>query len=473
DAAMLAYDPTSQSDLLFGGDGPASPPSAGDCSSNGECGGTWLWSTTLRSSPMIQSFQATPNSVELGISTTLSVQVFGGVSPYTYSYSGLPAGCSTANVSQLNCTPTAAGTFSPSVNVVDSAGNGTEASTFLRVAPDLTIASFNATPGSIAVGGRTLLSVDPANGEPPVGYTYSGLPPGCSSQSVPTLPCSPTQNGTFTITVHATDHFGKNASASLPLSVHPAGGPTGPRVVSYGLYPNSLTLGNSTTLFLNASGGNGPLTYAYSGLPAGCATANQTPLACTPTVSGVFAITFSAIDSTGVSVAVESNLTVYPIGGGGAALITTFGASPGLVVEGNTTVVTVEASGGTAPLTFTYPSLPPGCRSANTATLPCTPTAVGTFTISVIVTDARGNSTGARTTLTVVLGSTRTGGPIGTSGSGIPIVYLEWILGGFLGLVAAVGLTDRVLARRRVRLEGEALVQALSEEAEVRAPPPR
>jgi hypothetical protein len=470
--AALGYNPPSKTDVLFGGAGPVTTPPSPECAQASYiCGDTWQWSSNLTAGPVIERFTATPGLVEVGNSTTFSVEVDWGVTPYSYAYTGLPSGCATANSSQLTCTPTTASNYTVTVDVTDSAHNHTSAATLLEVLPHLTIASFNATPSSVEVGGRTLLSVVPANGIPPVSYAYRGLPPGCSSQTIPTLPCSPGANGTFDITVTATDSVGKNASASLRLTVRAAGGSSGPTVLSFGIAPEDLILGNSTSLFLNATGGNGPLTLAYSGLPTGCSTANLTPLGCTPTASGTFEIGFTAVDPAGVSVSVQANLTVYPVGGGGAALITTFGASPGVVTEGNTTVVTVDASGGTAPLTFSYPSLPPGCRSSNTATLPCTPTAVGTFTIGVVVTDARGNSTGARTTLTVVAGTNHPIAGPARAGSAIPIGTYEWILGGILGLVAAAGLTERVLARRRLHEEGEALTRALSESADDRTPP--
>jgi hypothetical protein len=466
--ATLGYDPNPGVALLFGG-GIDSSLSSSDCLAS-VCGDTWEWTGAGASSPVVAQFNANSNPVDINAETNFSVDVYGGAPPYTYSYSGLPAGCTSTNTSLLGCTPTQLGNFSVSVYVVDTAGNGTSATTTLSVVPGLVVTSFNATPARVEVGERTLLSVTTSGGVSPVGYVYAGLPPGCTSQTVPTLPCSPEETGTFSVNVTATDAAHRTSSASLTLIVTSAGPATGPQILSFGISPDAILLGNVTALFLNASGGTGPLSLAYSGLPAGCASANLTPLTCAPTTSGVFTVTFSAVDPAGASVSVEANLTVYPVGGGGAALITAFGASPGTVTVGNAAVLTVDASGGTAPLSYSYPSLPPGCYSADTPNLPCKPTSAGTFAIRVVVTDARGNTSGARATLTVVQSTVNvppSGGSVGPTSA-----YLGWVLAAVLGLIAAAGVTARVLARRRLRGEGNALVAALNEEAAAADSPP-
>jgi hypothetical protein len=471
--AALTYNPPSETDLLFGGQAEYSNPPQPQCTTDGYlCGDTWQWTANGTVGPYVEAFTATPGTVDVGTPTVLSVTVYGGTTPYTYNYTGLPTGCTSANASTLACTPTAAGNFPLSVNVTDSVGNHSSATTDLTVVSDLAIASFNATPSTLAVGTRTLLSVVPANGVGPVGYVYVGLPPGCTSQTVPTLPCTPTASGTFALEVTATDGDGPSASAFLNLTVDPAGTVLGPQISSYGVVPSALVLGNSTTLYLNATGGTGYLAYTYAGLPAGCTTVNASHLSCTPTTAGVFPLTFSVVDAAATTVQVEANLTVYPVGGGGSALISAFGAFPGTLVVGNATVISVDATGGTPPLTYTYPSLPPGCLSADTASLPCTPTEAGAFPISVVVTDARGNATTARATLTVESGHAVTQPPSTAGAAVLPIGLLEWAFGGILGLLAAAAVTGQVLTRRRLHQEGVALVEALNAEAAAGSEPP-
>jgi hypothetical protein len=463
--ASLASDPAAGVDVLFGGQGtqPACPGFV--------CSDTWMWTPHASYRPVVESFVAAPNPIDLGTSVTLTVNVIGGFRPYNFSYSGLPTGCRSANTSVLSCTPTETGTFPVTVNVTDSSGNETTATVSLSVGPGLSLVSFVALPSSTSVGQRTLLSVTVAGGVAPYSYVYTGLPPGCSSQTVPTLPCAPWSTGTYTVQVNASDAEGSFALGSLALTVNASGTTGGPRIVSFAIAPAAITLGNSTSLFVNATDGAGPLSYVYSGLPAGCATANTTRLACAPTSSGLSTIGLLVVDRAGRSASVEANLTVYPVGGGGSALISTFGAAPNVLVLGEATVISVVASGGAGPLSYTFADLPPGCSGMNTSRLPCAPTETGNYSIFVLVSDSAGHRTGARGALDVL--PTTPGPPHGGGGSAGPsgIPYLGWLVGLVVGAVAALGLTDLALRRRTVRREGERIVQELNDEAERSRPP--
>ncbi|HKV89891.1 MAG TPA: hypothetical protein VJQ43_01700, partial [Thermoplasmata archaeon] len=251
-------------------------------------------------------------------------------------------------------------------------------------------------------GQRTLLLVRTANGSAPFSYSYSGLPAGCSSQDVPTLPCLPTGAGTFRVQVQVRDGGGSSASASLTVTVTDAGGSGAVRITGFAILPSTIVLGNSTTLSVNASGGSGGWSYAYGNLPAGCASSNVSSLGCAPTVAGTFAVTFSVRDGAGGLASVSGNLTVDPVGSGSGLAISGFGPSPGMASLGATVVLSVVASGGTGPLTYQYPVLPSGCVSANTSALPCVPAQVGTYPLYVKVSDAGGHLQGAVGALVVV-----------------------------------------------------------------------
>ncbi|MCI4328039.1 MAG: hypothetical protein L3J86_00515 [Thermoplasmata archaeon] len=69
----------------------------------------------------VTSFFASPSSVTVGSTTTLGTVVTGGTAPYTYLYSGLPAGCDSVNAANVSCTPTVAGSFLVQVHVIDFA----------------------------------------------------------------------------------------------------------------------------------------------------------------------------------------------------------------------------------------------------------------------------------------------------------------------------------------------------------------
>ncbi len=65
---------------------------------------------------------ASSSSVASGSSVTFGVSVFGGVGPYSYTWTGLPLGCVAANAPTLTCAPSATGTYAVAVAVVDAFG---------------------------------------------------------------------------------------------------------------------------------------------------------------------------------------------------------------------------------------------------------------------------------------------------------------------------------------------------------------
>jgi YVTN family beta-propeller protein len=81
----------------------------------------------------ITSFTANPSPVAVGKSTTFATVATGGVSPYSYSYTGLPPGCGSQNTASFACTPTKAGTYTVKVFVNDSASHSVSATLSLTV----------------------------------------------------------------------------------------------------------------------------------------------------------------------------------------------------------------------------------------------------------------------------------------------------------------------------------------------------
>jgi hypothetical protein len=71
------------------------------------------------------SLSINPSQVREGQSINLQTNANGGTLPYTYSYTGLPSGCSSQDSSGFSCTPSSTGNYNVQVSVTDAHGNQT------------------------------------------------------------------------------------------------------------------------------------------------------------------------------------------------------------------------------------------------------------------------------------------------------------------------------------------------------------
>lgn len=404
--------------------------------------------TVQGTGPVVSAFTATPSTVVLGNSSVLAATVSGGTTPYSYSYTGLPAGCSSSNASSIPCTPTAAGTFSIKVTVTDAAGRVANGSTSLTVSPatsgSLTISSFTIAPSTVAVNGTAYLNVSATGGTAPLTYAYTGLPLGCASADQASLTCVPTAAGNFTITVKVTDAGSHTATKTATLQVtSPSGYPT---VTSFVATPASVSVGSTTYLSAVVTGGQSPYSYSYSGLPTGCTSANASTLNCTPTATGTFSVQLKVTDALGhlvyasTSVSVTSSAPTLAIVG--------YSASQNPDYVGEATYLNVTTSGGQGPFTYSFTGLPQGCTSADVASLKCVPGAAGNFTVTVAVSDSSGQQVFG--TYTLVVKNAIVPPPNNTASTN-PTAVTDWALIAGVVVVGAVAVAVIVRKHRRDR----------------------
>ncbi len=79
--------------------------------------------------PFMANLAINPNQVQQGNSISLSTTVSGGTPPMTFSYSGLPPGCSSMNSQGFSCNPSSQGNYGVSAEVTDAHGNQTTSNT--------------------------------------------------------------------------------------------------------------------------------------------------------------------------------------------------------------------------------------------------------------------------------------------------------------------------------------------------------
>ena len=220
----------------------------------------------------------------------------------------------------LSGTPTTAGTSTFTITGVDSAGNTASQQYTVTVNPAIVVSP---TTLPAATKGSACSTTFTASGGSGSGYTLgeTGTLPTGLTFSNGTLSGTPTQAGSFAITVTATDSNGATGSVADTLTVNPA-------TSSLTLSPTTLpgaTANSAYSVTVTATGGSGTYTFAVSSgsLPSWLALNTSTGvLSGTPTTTGTSTFTITATDSknsglTGsqaytLSVNPASSLTVSP-----------------------------------------------------------------------------------------------------------------------------------------------------------------
>jgi hypothetical protein len=371
---MLAYDALDGYMLLFGGQ---DPPATFQ-------NDTWAFGPSV-----IGRVAVTPTTIDVNQSIAINATplAFSGTANFTYS--NLPAGCTTADVAVLTCSPTMPGVFNISVAINDSSGVPTTKNTTLTVNPDLSVTTFTVSPSTLTAGARFWANVTATSGTPPYSYSYTGLPTGCSSGNTANLACTPTASGVSTITVTVRDAVAWAGARSAGVTVNPK-----PGLMALVASPATIDLGGHFTLWANATGGTAPMTWTYLGLPLGCTSVNGPMMTCTPTATGTFSLAADVTDSFGFTASAATTVTVNT-----APAVLAFVVSPASIDLGQAVTFWINSTGGTGVLTASYSAMPPGCNLGHLSHASCTPTVNGTFVVTGLVTDGLG--TVASQTLTL------------------------------------------------------------------------
>ncbi len=324
------------------------------------------------------------------------LQASGGTAPYTWTNpaGSPPAGVSVSSNGNLTGVPTAAGSSSFTVQVTDSLGHQASAQLSITVAPAPSITT-SALPGG-TVGAAYSQTLAAAGGTPPYTWAFptGSLPAGLTLSTAGAITGAPTATGTFQFTATVTDSASGKASQQFTL------------IVAGGLAITTTTLpggkvGTSYSQTLTATGGTPPYTFATSAgsLPPGI-TLTGAVLSGTPTKTGSYTFTIQVTDS--VSATATEQLTIAITG----LAITTSAPLPGAAV-GTAYSQALVAAGGTPPYTWalTGGAPPAGLTLSSAGAITGTPTAAGTSSVTIQVTDSTKATASAAFTLTVISAS--------------------------------------------------------------------
>lgn len=370
----------------------------------------------------------------VGVAYTQTFTFSGGATPWSgFQVTSLPAGLTvtgtTANTVTISGTPTQVGSFNLNVSATDSStGNGPytvgQAFALTVAAPTLTLTpastTFNPTYGAAY---SQAFSASGGAGPYTYAVTSGSLPPGLTL-SAGTVSGTPSQPGSYTVQITATDAGTTGTGAPFTVQQSYIFNVPAPTVT---LAPATLpdtTAGLAYSQALSATGGVAPYTFAITAgsVPAGTTLSAGGVLSGTTTTSGTYSFTVTATDAFG-----QSGAQAYTVVVAVPTLTLTPATLPG-AVAGTAYAQVLTVNGGIAPYTTTLTGTPPAGITFNAATrtFAGTPTQAGTFNLGVTVTDSTGGTAATVTsayTLTVAtpnLALTPAAGalPGGTAGSG-------------------------------------------------------
>jgi sugar lactone lactonase YvrE len=370
------------------------------------CFGTQTLSLTVNAKcPAITITPTTLTSGKPGVVyPAVSFSQSGGAAPVTWSAISLPQGLTLSTGGVLSGTPAIAGVFNLTITAADA--NSCTATVVVPLAidgscPAITIAApFLATP--VVGTAYPSVTLQANGGVAPIVWSIAlgTLPPGLTLSPAGVLSGAPTQTGTFTATVKATDANGCSGTTSIILTVSAqcAG------ITISGTPPNGKAGVVYPAFSFSQSGGALPVTWSSGALPAGMTFSSAGVLSGTPIVRGNFTLALQVIDANSCAgtisipfvidcptISITASSTIGP------------GTLPAATVATVYSPIVFSQTGGVGAIVWSLDAgtLPAGIIFSNTGTLSGTPIRAGTSTIAIKATDANGCSSTATYTLTV------------------------------------------------------------------------
>lgn len=333
-----------------------------------------------------------PNGTS-GVEYSAPLSASGGTTPYAWTVvaGSVPTNLTLSTAGVLSGTPSASGVFSFTVRVTDSTATPkTDDQAFavtIAVAPtEVTVVTAVLPQGLTGVAYTATLSATGGTGP----YTFqhvSGKPSWMTIASNGDITGTPDAAAVSSIVVTATDSLAAvSAQKTISLTVTAALSMTTTSPLASG------QSGVAYSITFEAAGGTTPYTWSLQSgaFPTPLALSASTGvLSGTPNESGTFAFTVRVADNASTPATVDRAFDLT-IAAAQTALAIVQTSIPGGKVGVVYTQVQMEAVGGTAPYTWDISAgaLPTGLAISSGGLITGTPTAAGTFTFTVRVTDS-------------------------------------------------------------------------------------
>jgi prepilin-type N-terminal cleavage/methylation domain-containing protein len=234
----------------------------------------------------------------------------------------------------------------------------------------------------------TSLPFAATGGTTPYAWSATSLPTGLSiNAGSGAITGTPTVAGTYSTVVIAAD---SNTHKDFITFTWTVGAP--PAVTAPGTVSSPGGVAFSKTFAM--TGGTSPYTWTATGLPAGLSLASATGVVSgTPTTVASGSVTLTVTDKFSQTASKTFTWTVPALAYAG---FTPPGTAKGTAIS----AITLAASGGIQPYTWTATGLPPGL-TLSSGVISGTPTTSGSYPVTTTVTDSKGTAIGSTVTWTV------------------------------------------------------------------------
>ncbi|MCX6397183.1 MAG: putative Ig domain-containing protein [Propionibacteriales bacterium] len=284
------------------GAGQGTVPNAGAYSTYGSLG-TYQVSlatqTPTNADPVVVTVGSLPDGTVGTAYAASPVSASGGIAPYSYTATGLPAGLSiNSGTGAVSGTPTAPGTYTPAFTVTDALGATGSGAGTVTIAPAPVAVADQSVSATVGTALSRQLVATGGTGS----YTWSlsggSLPPGLGFSAAGVLSGTPTTAGSYSFSATATSGAASDAG-TVTVTVAPA-----PVVFVTGA---TLPLGKVRSAYsttISVSGGTPGYTWARTSgsLPAGLSITYSGAVATitgTPSKQGSATFTLRVTDAAG------------------------------------------------------------------------------------------------------------------------------------------------------------------------------